>query len=501
MSTPDAACVAENRVALPWRRSPLEVMHAWSPARRCVMLLSGRPHAQWGRQSLLACPTAAVRLLADPANDRAIIECLGDLPEPVSRSSDWAALLNAIGADRTGMWIGQINYEFGEIIEPAVRTTPPHPSRAESPFAQQTYPTLAEIYYCPAWLSHDTLADRWHFHTNEVGKPQWLDELEVNLSQRGIAELASRAASQAASIRNDADEDALAGLGNMLGDESSRRTSFEAMVEQGKQFIAAGDVFEVNLAHRLSLPWQGSPNVARMGRAVMSRLALHSQPWFGGLIETGGSEAAAAGDGFVASASPELFLRKDATGRIITRPIKGSLAAGDDHAVLQQSEKDQAELNMIVDLMRNDLGRVCQVGSLRVLQPRELEQHPSIQHGVATVVGQLRREVGLGDVMAACFPAGSVTGAPKIRAMQLIRALEAEQRGPYCGSLLYAHQGQWQMSVAIRTAYWQPQAHHKDRALHYHVGCGIVADSVPAAEYEESLWKAAPAFALLNKNA
>jgi len=160
---------------------------------------------------------------------------------------------------------------------------------------------------------------------------------------------------------------------------------------------------------------------------------------------------------------------------------------------LRKSPKDQAELNMIVDLERNDLGRVCRIGSVRVTQPRTIESHPTVCHGVATIEGTLRDDVTFVDLLRATFPGGSITGAPKIRAMQIIEELEPVRRGPYCGAIGYlASDGTMQFNVAIRTMII------KAGQVHIPVGGGIVADSNPEDEYEETLVKAQAMFSALN---
>jgi para-aminobenzoate synthetase component 1 len=147
---------------------------------------------------------------------------------------------------------------------------------------------------------------------------------------------------------------------------------------------------------------------------------------------------------------------------------------------------------MIVDLERNDLGRVCEIGSVRVVEPRAIEAHPTVYHGVATIEGILREDVTLLDVLRATFPSGSVTGAPKIRAMQIIDELEPVRRGPYCGAIGYiSPTGLIEFNVAIRTMIV------KDGQVHIPVGGGIVADSDAEAEYEETLVKAQAMFAAL----
>jgi para-aminobenzoate synthetase component 1 len=147
---------------------------------------------------------------------------------------------------------------------------------------------------------------------------------------------------------------------------------------------------------------------------------------------------------------------------------------------------------MIVDLERNDLGRVCEIGSVKVTQPREIEAHPTVYHGVATIEGTLRPDVTFVDLLRATFPGGSITGAPKIRAMEIIDELEPTRRGPYCGAIGYlAADGSMEFNIAIRTMIV------KDGLVHVPVGGGIVADSDPAEEYEETLVKARAMFAAL----
>jgi len=248
-------------------------------------------------------------------------------------------------------------------------------------------------------------------------------------------------------------------------------------VQRVIDYIAAGDVFQVNLAHRIR---------ARVGEnteAIWRRLLSESPAAYGALLQFF--------DHTLICNSPELFLRVDAdaaTGKrlVQTRPIKGTRPVGEGmEAALRESIKDQAELNMIVDLERNDLGRVCTIGSVRVIEPRTIETHPTVLHGVATIQGDLRSDVDFVDLLAATFPGGSITGAPKIRAMQIIDELEPCSRGPYCGSIGYVEpNGNLQFNIAIRTILL------KDGIAHISVGGGIVADSQPQAEYAETLVKA-----------
>jgi anthranilate/para-aminobenzoate synthase component I len=262
------------------------------------------------------------------------------------------------------------------------------------------------------------------------------------------------------------------------------RSGFESAVIRTIDYIKAGDVFQVNLSQRFSCGATAQP------REIFDRLQAESPALYGACI--------CYNDFALVSNSPELFLRvtpnPDNSRTIIARPIKGTRPrAPGMEGELRHSSKDQAELNMIIDVERNDLGRICQIGTVKVAEPRAIEEHPTVYHGVATVEGKLRPDVTLVDLLRATFPTGSVTGAPKIRAMQIIDELEPVRRGPYCGAIGYvAADGRIELSVAIRTMIF------KDGQVHIPVGGGIVADSGPAAEYEETLVKARAMFAALD---
>ena len=235
-------------------------------------------------------------------------------------------------------------------------------------------------------------------------------------------------------------------------------------------YIRAGDIFQVNLSQTFALPFAATAD------ALYAALLDRSPAAYGALLDFD--------DFAVVCNSPELFLRVTPDRRVVTRPIKGTRPLGLADELLH-SEKDAAELNMIVDLERNDLGRVCEIGSVGVTQRRTIQTHPTLHHGVAAVEGKLRDDVGLVALLAATFPGGSITGAPKIRAMQIIDELEPVPRGPYCGAIgTLDPDGGLQLNVAIRTATLA------GGTLRVPVGGGIVADSDPAAEYDETLVKA-----------
>jgi aminodeoxychorismate synthase component I len=255
------------------------------------------------------------------------------------------------------------------------------------------------------------------------------------------------------------------------------RENFIAAVERAKRLIRSGDIYQVNLSQRLST------EIDFTGWELFQKLSAVSPAPFAAYFDCGDFE--------IASSSPEQFLRMSG-GHIVTRPIKGTRPRDADATrdaqlayELQTSAKELAELVMITDLLRNDLGKVCEFGSVQTPEIAKLEKFAQVQHLVSTVEGRLRREVTHFAALAACFPGGSITGAPKFRAMEIIDALEPVSRGPYCGAHGYlGFNRESQLSITIRTALC------KDGRAHFNVGAGIVADSDAAAEYEETLAKA-----------
>lgn len=255
------------------------------------------------------------------------------------------------------------------------------------------------------------------------------------------------------------------------------RAAFIAMVERAQQYIRAGDIYQVNLSQRLAA------RVAWTGWECYQSLLERSPAPFAAYLDCGEFQ--------IASSSPELFLRLSGS-HVQTRPIKGTRPRDADPTrdaqltyELQTSPKEMAELVMITDLLRNDLGRVCEYGSVQVPELVRLERFAQVQHLVSTVEGRLRPGVTHFAAFASCFPGGSVTGAPKIRAMEIIDELEPITRGPYTGALGYlGFNRESRLSIVIRSAVC------RGATACFHVGAGIVADSVPAAEYDETLAKA-----------
>ncbi len=254
------------------------------------------------------------------------------------------------------------------------------------------------------------------------------------------------------------------------------REDYQRAFSTTQHYIQAGDCYQVNLAQRFSSryqgdSWQAYQGLREVAAAPYSAYLEHEQ-WA------------------LMSLSPERFLKVDGR-KVITSPIKGTIGRGidavRDQLLAQQlilSEKDRAENLMIVDLLRNDLGRSCHPGSIQVEQLFELQSFETVHHLVSTISGELRQGIHALDLLASCFPGGSITGAPKIRAMEIIEELEAHRRSAYCGAIGYiSFDGQMDTNIAIRTLLCE------DNNIHCWAGGGIVADSRCEAEYEEAMSK------------
>jgi para-aminobenzoate synthetase component 1 len=257
------------------------------------------------------------------------------------------------------------------------------------------------------------------------------------------------------------------------------------MVERIKRYIYDGDVYQVNFSQRFECDYTARP--------------IDLYHWQNYYNPSGYAAYIDAGDFCIVSASPEMFLTID-NGTIRTKPIKGTrphlpetpdgnpLAKqinAKNYSELLNSEKEQAELNMIIDLERNDLARVCKPGTRSVTQPRTIEEYPTVFHAVATVGGELRAGVSFCDVLRATFPGGSITGAPKIRAMEIISETEPTARGVYTGGIGFVGiDGRACLNIAIRTIII------KDGKGYAQTGGGIVSDSEAQAEWQETITKA-----------
>jgi len=255
------------------------------------------------------------------------------------------------------------------------------------------------------------------------------------------------------------------------------QNEYIAAVRKAKEYIKKGDIYQVNLSQEFSL------KTSLSAEQIYQRLRNFSPSCFSAYFD--------AGDFQILSSSPERFLKLD--GNIVsTRPMKGTRPRGKNKArdrglkeELLKSAKDKAELMMIVDLERNDLGRVCDYDSIRVQKLRQIEEYKTVFQTTATVCGRLHPEKDRIDLLRACFPGGSITGCPKIRSMEIIEELEPGRRNVYTGCLGYLSFGRdMDFNILIRTML------KKDDQLYFGVGGGVVADSDPQLEYEETLVKA-----------
>jgi para-aminobenzoate synthetase component 1 len=265
---------------------------------------------------------------------------------------------------------------------------------------------------------------------------------------------------------------------NRLGLRSTfTRTAYQHAVARVIEYVWAGDIFQANLSQRLEAPLVGTP------LELYRRLRSRNPAPFSAFLDFG--------DLVVASSSPERFLRVE-DRHVEARPIKGTRprGVGPEHdaalaLALAESDKDRAENVMIVDLLRNDLSRVCEPGSVRVPELFALEHYATVHHLVSTVVGDLDPTRDAADLLRAAFPGGSITGAPKVRAMQIIAELEPTRRGVYCGAI-----GYWSVTGALDTSIVIRTYLVLGDVVYFQAGGGIVADSEPELEYRETLDKA-----------
>jgi len=307
-----------------------------------------------------------------------------------------------------------------------------------------------------------------------IGAPETDPTAADRLAERRAGELAGRLAAA-----GDVEPEVLpnTGTAELCVTSNFSREHYLASVARAKDYIAAGDIYQVNLSQRLSAPLATTPF------DLYRRLTRENAAPFAAYFETP--------DAAIVSCSPERFLQVRG-GAVETRPIKGTRPRGatpeEDARLAQEllaSEKDRAENVMIVDLERNDLGRVCEFGSVHVPELFALESYATVHHLVSTVKGRLRPGSNALDCLRACFPGGSITGAPKVRSMEIIEEMEPTRRGVYTGAIGYVcFSGDMDVNIVIRTLVI------KDGTAHFQVGGGIVADSQPEAEYEETLDKA-----------
>lgn len=446
---------------LDWQFNPLQALRRYPLDKRVLMLHSGRIDPRWARWSLLAEPVGSYRFLAGDMTTRTNGRSIWSGQSPFDRSPPFRHMpfhdLRWIHQRLDGLLVGHLSYELGRWVEIL-------------PMRQHVWPDfpIIEFAYCPGYLLHDGVNETWY------ACGTW--------RQGGYPDLANLGP--------------VHGHFNATAAESHvNRTDYEKMIQTAQSYIATGDIFQVNLAQRFTADFIGPYPQAH--RAFYQQLAWTSPAWYGAYLELMDSGHA---HRVIASTSPELFLQLDEEDRVITRPIKGTRPTSCAISHLRDSVKDTAELNMIVDLLRNDIGRVCDYGSVQVIEPRTIESHPTVHHGVATIGGQLHASKDLVDLLRATIPGGSITGAPKVRAMQIIDELEPMMRGPYAGAIGYISNNRSCFNIAIRTVLLETERSTEYGLAKFCVGGGIVADSEPADEYQETLDKAAAMLAALRSN-
>jgi para-aminobenzoate synthetase component 1 len=431
--------MASLRQPLPW----------CSPA-----VLAAAMAERWGHEGLIwldgdgSALGRWATLAVDPLEQR----CCRGLPG-VAGARDPFAVLSDLG---DGHWCGWLSYEAAAWVEPG------NPWKADS---------MASL-----WIARHDPVLRFDLQEQQL----WLEGEDPHRLAAMASWLEQRNSSAAAT------PPAPVHLPLEHWHWHTNLAQFARGVEQIRSLIASGDLFQANLTACCSTELT-QPTTAL---DLFARLRQRCPAPFAGLVVAAGE---AAGEALI-SASPERFLQVSANGLVETRPIKGTRPRdrdprkdADQAVELVCSVKDRAENVMIVDLLRNDLGRVCQSGSIHVPQLVGLESYPQVHHLTSVVNGQLSAGTSWVDLLRACWPGGSITGAPKLRACQRLAELEPVARGPYCGSVIRRDfDGSFDSSILIRSLLLN------GTHLRCHAGCGIVADSDPQEEARELGWKLNP---------
>lgn len=430
---------------LPYRADPLDYFTSLQQRQGAVLLDSGRPDGPGGRYDILSCePLALLEVDTDGQ-----LRCDSDLSLPETPFAAQQSLLDSLDIEFPedcdlpflGGLIGYWSYDLGRRLE-----------RLEGRARPAVHLPWCRVGLYDWALIQDHERQRTSLVASADRRRQvlgWLAAPAVETTPFCIT----------APFEAELD-----------------RTGYGERFRAVQHYIHAGDCYQINLAQRFSAPYEGD-----LWQAYL-RLRRATPTPFAGFL--------AWDDKGVLSLSPERFLQAH-RGRVEARPIKGTrprgATPGRDRQLaheLLRSTKDRAENVMIVDLLRNDLGRVCQPGSITVPQLCGLESYANVHHLVSIVSGELAGQHTPIDLLAAAFPGGSITGAPKVRAMQIIDELEPSQRSAYCGSLGYIdRRGHMDTSIAIRTAVAE------GGRLHLWGGGGLVADSDEEAEYHETLAK------------
>jgi para-aminobenzoate synthetase component 1 len=444
--------------------APMDAAEALRDLPGLALLESARP-GRTGRWSFLT---------ADPV---AVIDAPAEGPDPFAEARALLGRMNAGAADDPGAspfaggLVGYLGYDLGRRFE--------------------RLPSIARVdQHLPVMrLALHDWAIAWDRRTGTA----WLGVREVDGDAarvgRRIREVLRRVDALdrgELAVHHPAPD--VAGPGESPPTEFRSGTSHAAWVhgvEAVRAAIGRGEIYQANLTRRLEAPFAGDP------WPLFRRLRTGDPALFAGYLDLGSSPASGAPRALL-SASPEPFLSLDGEGGVSTDPIKGTRPRGrtrdEDRALAREllaSRKDQAENVMIVDVLRNDLGRVCEPGSVRVPRLLRLERTASVQHLVTTVTGHLGAGRDAFDLLAAAFPGGSITGAPKIRAMEVIEGLEPVRRGPYCGAMTWlGPDGRLGSSILIRTFVADGER------MTLHVGGGITWRSDPDEEWDETVTKA-----------
>ncbi|MDA1261999.1 MAG: anthranilate synthase component I family protein [Planctomycetota bacterium] len=443
---------------LDWTFSPQQAMASWQDDIPLIALVSGGNSPAFDQWTILA-PRLEVKSLT------ARTSCAAELLDLIQTFAPLrAAQFVDSGRLRlpfVGGWIGFVGYGCAPLFEPLAQVI----GGAHDRHACDTAWPDAMLCRVPRALVYSHALARW-FDVGDSSAPnvcemvnlESIHDLRIHSSQR---------------TRN-----SWAALEGGLITPHANAGNFENMVTRTVEYVRAGDIFQANITQPFRAGISGSV------RSFALDALANTSPRYGAYLELDNDRA-------LLSFSPELFLSLDGESRrVTTRPMKGTRSSPSDAVELLASAKDAAELHMIVDLMRNDLGRICDIGSIRVDEARMIEHHPTVLQAVSEISGKLSLPHHLADLFSACFPPGSVTGAPKIRAMQIIDELESTARGPYCGAIgLASSCGSALFSVAIRTAQLSRSLTPNQWTIEYHAGCGIVADSDPASEAQECLAK------------
>nr|WP_207280848.1 aminodeoxychorismate synthase component I [Thiocystis violacea] len=443
----------------PYRPDSAALFEALLDCSRPVFLDSGRPFCSQGRFDILTADPGQVLVTRGLKTEwRSAHGARLSLDDP------FRLLADALGPLRSGMAglpfvggaVGYFGYDLGRCLARS-------PSRVED---DPPFPDMALGLY------------DWALVVDHVERRSRL----VGLDRAMVSEYEGRLSSALDGPPRGRPRASFRALGRVTSNLTQGR--YLESVARIKRYLHEGDCYQVNFAQRFSVPAEGDP-----WHAYRILRTLNPAP-FGAYLATP--------DGQVLCSSPERFLEAR-DGWVETKPIKGTCPRGKDPAedrrladALRLSPKDRAENVMIVDLMRNDLGQVCAIGSIRVPKLFEVESFARVHHLVSTVTGRLAEGRTAVDLLRACFPGGSITGAPKRRAMEVIDELEPHRRGVYCGAIGYlGFDGAMDTNIAIRTLV------QSAGTARLWAGGGIVADSDPEAEYRETFHKAAPLLDLL----